>query len=115
MPPIIRINLADGQTLSFDLEIPEDAVRWDTFRRDLRSDVRGAILQTASGQTSVPIPRGFRTVYLSADEVPGRDGEIVGDRIEVQADEIRLSVVVYRRSPMTRIDLSRIGRPRMLT
>ena len=113
--PSLRINLANGQTRTFDLDNPADADAWEAFRADLRSDIRGAILQTGSGQTSVPVPKGFRSVYYSAREIPDRGGEVVADEITVQADEIRIAVVVYRRSAMVRVDVSRPGRPRMLT
>jgi len=62
---------------------------------------------------TLPIPKGFRQVEFSADRIEDRkNGMIVGERMECQADGILVSeIVYYSKTPrITRVDLLRVGR-----
>ena len=111
----LRINLADGRTEAYDLDKPEDLKRWRETERDRsrQGDVRGAIVKVSSGSTNVPRPSHFRDVAFSAEVCRDRAGGAVADRLTVQADDVRLDVLLYPRG-VVRIDLTRTGRPRML-
>lgn len=109
---MVRVNLQDGRTITFDLENPEQQRLWDESQADktFQDSITGAAIVWNGVQHVIPLPRHFHRLSLEAQLV--RDGEkVVAERLDYQADDSLLSLVVYRGGsvPMVRINLDRIG------
>lgn len=109
---MIRVNLQDGRTITFDLENPDQHRLWDESQSDknFQSSVTGAAVVWNGVQHVIPLPRHFSRLSLSAQLV--KDGDkVVAERMDFQADDSLLSLVVYRGGsvPMVRINLDKIG------
>ena len=110
-----RVNLSDGRTLSFELSDEEDRAEWAKAEQDseLQDSIRGATLLGEVRSVVVTKPRRFDSSAWSARVVTGKDGEKVGEKIEIQSDDVRVEITRYF-SGMVRIDLKRTGTPRFL-
>jgi len=113
---VIRINLADGRTLTLDLDDETDFKTWRSLESDRigQTGIRGVSVAREDLVVSVPRPKDFRTVVYSAEVLNGKEGEAVADKITIQADEIRVDVLLYRRTGIARVDLRRPGEARFL-
>lgn len=107
---MIRVQCADGRTRQFDLTDDELLNEWLDVQRSRReqAQLRGVHLFNGSMTAAILQPRSFRSVLYEAETIAE------GERVIVQADDIRLDVLLYREQSRTRIDLRRIGKARLL-
>lgn len=110
----MRINLADGSTLTFDLDDEDDRAAWHEFVRSQDPEITAAVVGNGRHPVAVTAPARFRNVRYSVERSgEDDDGQALAERVEVQADGVRLVVLRYR-SGTTRIGLTRTGIPRYL-
>jgi len=112
----VRVNDRRGITTCFDLGDPKELDTWGEVEHDRHAQdkITGVILGgTGTAQVSVPTPRRFRSVSYQAEPLQNGQG-CNGERLIVQADDVRLTVLVYR-SGMARVDLVKTGHPRHLS
>ncbi len=118
---MIKVNLADGRTLSFDLNDDFDLMDWRKRVLDHRfqKQIRGLGIVYNTQWYALPLPKNFNTIRYDADLIINHKAledskRKVGERIICQLDEIRLTLLVYygNRPKMARIDAIRIGKQR---
>jgi len=97
----VRVNLVDGRT---EFGSPNN------YRAER---VRGVQLEVVAHQVAIPTPKRFKVTSWSTENHFGPDGEVTAERLDVQADNVRLTVVVFR-SGVVRVDLRKTGTPRDL-
>lgn len=111
---MLRVNLSDGRTESFDLDAPEDRERWHALRAHT-DQITGVSFVVDRHHYAFPFPRKFANVRLDAQPIEHRNGKgaVVGYVITAYADNVRAELVVYRgkRPRMARFTLERAGRP----
>lgn len=126
---VILIYRKDGSTERFDLEVEETYESKDRGkifgRNDLnermqskkyRDGIRGVAILINSELHSVSLPKKFRTFEITTEPLfhTKNVGTVIGERVTMQADNVRLVVTGYTtQSPKSsRIDLIKIGKQR---
>lgn len=112
----MRANLGDGRTVHYDLRAVDGVRGWQNVESDPRTNrsIRAVLIDAGNTAIAVTAPRRFRTYSYTAEPCRNGTGEIVAEKICVQADDVRLSVLAYNDGRMARVDLTRTGRPRHL-
>jgi hypothetical protein len=111
---VLRVNLADGRTLSFDLTDATQLAAWHDQQVDraFQASVRGISILHDKRLTTLPLPKRFGAMEFTAEPVE-IDGDVVGEQIACQADDVRVVCMVYfGAGKLTRLDIIRTGRPR---
>lgn len=111
---MLRVNLADGRTLSFDLADPEQLAAWRRHQatNSFQATIRGMSVLHDKRLTTLPVPRRFRAIAFSAEPLVEHEG-VIGELVSCQADDVRVTCTVYfGGGKITRTDLVRTGRPR---
>lgn len=110
----MRINRADGATTAHDLAAGDPDGAWAQIQADPAAQdlIRGVLLDGAASTVAVQPPQGFKHLTYAADAVQAGD-QTVGERLQVQADDVRLTVT-FLQSGMVRVHLRRTGHPRHL-
>lgn len=114
---VLNVNLENGNVRSFDLEKETELEEWKSFSRDWRNQRSIRVVGILFDRVfhALPLPKQFRRVYYEAEILRDRkDGRrIVGERITCQADDVQISLTVYKNAPkMTRTDVRKIGHSR---
>lgn len=73
------------------------------------TDWTGLLLKGGT-DVSLAAPKGFGETSVSVDPYY-EDSTYVGDRVTVQADQVRLDILVYRKQNRVRIALKKTGKP----
>lgn len=111
---MLRANLRDGRTLSFDLFTEGGTEDWKRRQADpaFQSLLTGISILWDGETFALPVPRFFRKVAYSAEVV--NDGERPAAlKIGALSDDTFASVTVYLKSPrIVRFDVRRMGKPR---
>jgi hypothetical protein len=112
----VRCNRSDGSTETFRLDDPADADRWAAISDtpDGPRDIRAVILNGVGPEVAIKAPARFRHVAYKAEACRATTGDVVADRVTIQADDVELDVVLYR-TGVARVALRRTGRPCFLT
>lgn len=106
---MIVASLSDGSTEVLDPTLQDEVFR---LAQLVESDRVTALSLLVGGfQSSIPLPKKFRRRSTYGFEVL-RDGsgEVIGEKIFVQADDVRLGLSMTYRSKRVRCDLERTGR-----
>jgi hypothetical protein len=112
----IKANLRDGRTLSFDLRALAEREAWERCQADqtFQAQIRALAICHEGVMHTLPSPARFARVAYTA-EVVGQAGRETGERINLQADDVMLSITIYAGpSKITRTDLRRIGHTRFV-
>ena len=112
---MLRVNLANGRTMSFNLDDSDDHKRWINCcsKPDFQNSIRGVIIRHDGKDHALPVPSNFRNVSYDADLLWDKRNERVGgERVTCYADKIRVTLVVFRRNGAVRVDMARIGKRR---
>jgi uncharacterized protein YcgI (DUF1989 family) len=105
---LVRVQSSDGRTAAFDLLDPDEArALLERLRRDPNSVT--ALTMNNGASLSVVRPRGFQSVKLAAERFDSAKG---GERLEVQADDVRLIITSHSETSAFRLFLERTGRRR---
>jgi len=114
----MRVNLADGTTLTFDLDSAIDRTRWESFQSDYnkQQQIRGVVLTGGGMEVAVPSPLRFRRVDRIVERClrPGTE-EVLAEKVTILADDVSLEVLSYTGRPVVRVSLTRSGRPMFLS
>jgi len=97
----VQVNLNDGRTEHG----PPDKRRAD--------QVRGVQIGVDAHQVAISAPKSFKIIMWSSENRFGVDGEVIAEQLDVQADNVRLTVIAFR-SGVVRVDLRKTGTPRYL-
>lgn len=127
---MIRVNLSDGMTSSFDLEDEEQSARWRSLQSDraFQSLISGVQISSLTRHVvdedgvertekekhvaTIPRPKGMRSVSWEAF-LGIVDGEVRREVVRCYADGVSITLTAYRgghRSISHRVDVSRFGR-----
>lgn len=110
---MLRVHLADGRTLHFDLKDERQAAEWLERVKDhaFQASLRGVTVQHNGAQYSVARPSGFGRVWMFAEALPPDPASKFkgGERATVQADEVRAVVMVHDAQRAARVSLSKTG------
>lgn len=116
---MIKVNIKDGKTLSFESDSEEDlkTLREKLGNKEFLDSITGVSSLHNTYWHALTKPKRFRNVSYHVEEVKFKKGDIekvVGERIVCQADDIQLVILVYynNRPKMTRIELKKIGKRR---
>lgn len=115
---MVTLNLEDGSTRKFNLQLPEDLSSLNSLGSDPRfiARVRAIWISTEQQTETMPMPKGFRRFHLWADLVrtDGANPRVKGERLVLQADDIAVSLTAYYGPVprMTRVDVQRTGKLR---
>jgi hypothetical protein len=116
---MVKANLKDGRTLTFDLASEVGSAEWQALQADptFQSQVTGLGVHWDGELYMFPLPKTFLRLAFSAELLRDRKGAIIGERIGCQADDILGTLTVYFSAvpKLARYDLRRIGRPRFLS
>ena len=98
----------------FDISQAEDSAKLNNIGKNIRatSRVKGIWLRTNDAVSTLPMPSGFRRIFLWAEVIVKRNGRPSGERLECQVDDILLTLTSYYGDKMIRIDMNKTGRPR---
>jgi hypothetical protein len=110
---VLRFNLADGSTVSLNLE--EDMERWEKLKTDpaFHRSVRGALLVRSGSTHSLPVPTGFAgPAAFEAQLLRGAGDKVTAERLTCYVGDIQVALTVYWSSPAARVDVRRVGRRR---
>lgn len=113
---MLRVNLRDGRTLSYDLLDAASSARWQAHQSDpaFQPTVTGLAVLWEGELHTLPLPRLYKTVRWTAELIEV-DGAAIGVQAAVQADDTRALVTVYFSGPVaTRTDLQKVGKPRFM-
>jgi len=117
---MLKINLDDGRTLSYDLTDPIESRIWRLWQADpqLQHQITGMGIHHDGVFHVLPIPVRFRRRSFSA-RLLGEAEKPVGEQVICQADAVRITMSVYRqngmRPKMVRVDVVQTGTARWLT
>lgn len=110
---MLRVHLADGRTLRFDLQDERQAAAWIKHSQDdsFQETVRGLTVQHNGVQYSLPRPSDFGRIWLFAELLQPDDAVRFkgGERLVCQADETRVVVMVHDAQRAARVSLSKPG------
>lgn len=119
---MIKVNLKDGKTLSYDLQDEKAVKEWEELssHQDFQQRITGiGIIYNAQWYT-LPLPKKFRQVFFQFELVENNkkdapeDRKYVGERVKCYADDTLISLLVYygSRPKMSRVDVIKLGKRR---
>lgn len=110
---MLQVHLSDGRTLRFDLQDEQQAAAWLEQSRSgaFQASVRGLTIQHNGVQYSLPRPTGFKRLWLFAESLdPDTDQRFKGgERIVIQADDMRVVLMAHDAQRAARVSLSKPG------
>ena len=115
---MLRVNLSNGSTLRLDLEHPDDLDEWKRLvnQESFQKSIRGAAIQREGVCYALPLPTRFGDAPTYAAELvwdTARD-RLAAERISCFVSNVRIDLTVYASGspPMSRVDLTRVGKRR---
>ncbi len=104
---MVIANTARGLTYSFDLTCPED---FNALQALLDANQITALTLVREGtRYALPTPQRFRRLIFGAELIATKAEGVIGERIFVQADNVRVSLSVLFHSDLIRADLVNTG------
>ena len=105
--------MADGTTVSLDLEQQQDFAKWLKLQNGKSKNITGIAVHKGDLLLALPRPKiKAKHLYFGADLLfDPKKGSVAGERIWYQADRIRVALTVYK-SNVTRVDVQETGTPR---
>ena len=111
---MLKVHLADGQTLSFDLGDEEQARKWLECAASARfqAAVTGLALQHNGVQIALPRPRGFSTLFMFAEHVDSEGRAKEADRVICYAGDVGVTATAHSGQRSVRVDVAKCGQLR---
>ena len=110
---MIILNLKDGSTKCFDLSDVEEIGRFNDWGQnpDVKIKITGFTILTDQHKAALPTPQRFRRVSFFG-EVIKKNGEPKGERLTVQADDVRIVTTAYygEEPKMVKAFIKKIGK-----
>lgn len=115
---MIKVNLRNGKTLSFDLKNPIENIKWVKMlsQNNFQKQISGIGIIFNSQWYVLPIPKKFKQISFHAELVKNtkKNIEYIGEKIKVYADDVTISILVYygKHPKMCRFDIIKNGKCR---
>jgi len=116
---VLKVNLRDGRTLTFDLLDPAEMQAWCAHQADpkFQSEITGAGIQHDGTLLALPVPQGFHRKVYEAEVLYRGNGDgrkVAAERLTCYADSIRLSVTAHHgnRPRVVKYAAAKVGRMR---
>jgi len=110
---VLCVHLASGRTLRFDLADEGQTREWRDRAgdRSFQSEVRGLTIRHNGVQYSLPRPDGFGRVFMFAERLEPDEGQKFkgGERLVLQAGDVRLVVMAHEAQRASRVSLTKTG------
>ena len=107
---MLKVNLQNGKTETLDLFDANDRARWrQIVGGNGNAGIRALGIHDKGVMYALPFPIRFRKTIFDAEGILA-DGEPVAERVLCYADDIRVTLTVYKRTRMSRVDVDKIGR-----
>ena len=110
---MIALNLKQGLTKKFDLSNQDDLRRFESFTQTNKNQITGIwVVNEEKSSSVIPMPQQFRSINFYASQIFGKNEQLIGERVIVQADSVRLTVTnFFMKDPkMVKINLERTGK-----
>jgi hypothetical protein len=93
----LRVSTRDGRTRSFDVRTEEGLERWQEAIDDqvFRRAITAASILHEKVLHTLPAPVRFRRVRFGGGPVRNRSGEIIGEEVWCQADNVRTTLRLF--------------------
>lgn len=94
---MLLIQTAKGESLRFNLQDEDDLARWNEFANNSNGEISTVGIIHRKETHAIPIPRGFRKVYVEAELLISENGtqKAIGERVSIKADDIRTTMIVH--------------------
>lgn len=107
---MIKVQFKDGQTLTFDLFKVSDLDAWKRF--SVGDGWQNAVTAIGVHQHKVfntlPAPNhGLDAARFGAGLVLGEDGRSIGEQVWYEVENIRISLLAYKYTKVTKLNVSR--------
>jgi hypothetical protein len=115
---LIKVHTKDGLTRSFDMLNEADISACESFLNNKATSVEisGMAIHHRKVMHTFPMPKKFRSIQFTAKLVIGDSGKYkgkrIGEYIACQADDIRITLLVYYTNNMSRVDVAKVGKQR---
>lgn len=111
---MLRVNLATGDTRTFDLEEESSLRDWETAQASssFQASITGISCVITQGDQEMVfvVPRPKDLITWSC-QLLRKDGRVIAESVTCIVDKFAISTVVYRRCPPTaKIEIERVGR-----
>lgn len=117
---MLKVNFRDGITLAFDLNKEDDERQWLEWSSvpDFQKRISGIGILHNKRFLTVPLPKRFKKIQFFAElffQVRNGERKLLGEKLVVHADEVKLTLLVYTyKDPpppiLSRIEMERIGK-----
>ncbi len=107
---MVIVNVSDGSTVRFDLSEPSQHQALTALIISGRVSAL-SILHNGT-QHSLPLPKRFKRPLYGAEPVSNGTPRVIGERIYIQAGDVRVSLTATFTGSVVRCDLVRTGRQR---
>lgn len=104
------MQFKDGQTLSFDLFQVKDRNAWERFSngQGWQSTVTAIGVHQHKVFNTLPVPNhGLDAVGFGAGLVVSENGRVLGEKVWYELLGLRVSLVAYKTTKVTRLNVSR--------
>jgi len=113
---LIKVHIKDGVTQSFDMEVAGRIQACEVYLKEQAAQISGMAIHHRKVMHTFPIPKKFKAIRFGAKMVVGDSGKYkgkrIGEYISCQADDIRITLLVYYTNNMARVDVVKVGKPR---
>lgn len=110
---MLRFNLQDGSTRSFNLADEAGKAAWNDVRNDqaFQAAIRGVTVECHGVSHALPVPAGFRARPLyDAELVAHDDGTPIAVKVWYYVDKYQVTYTVYTGAKrVSRTDVRKVG------
>lgn len=111
---MLRVNLATGKTLTFDLEEEDSLRRWETAQASFSFQESitaiSCVLQGESEEMVFVVQKPKDLITWECRLIK-KDGRVIAECITCIVDRFAITTLVYRRSPPTaKVEIEKVGR-----
>lgn len=105
---MLRVNIKDGSTRSYDLLDRDGKAAWLRDRSDaaFQRSISGIGIARNGSSVFLPAPTDFDRLFFDAEVIYDASGNAVAARLACAANGVTVSGIVYLNSKMLRIDLN---------
>ena len=107
---MLKVNLKNGSTLTRDLFDETDQERWrELANGNGGASIRALGIHDQGVMYALPFPVRFRRIQFDAEGIRQNERP-VAEKVLCYADDIRITMTVYKKTRMSRIDVDKVGR-----
>lgn len=114
---MLKVNLNDGSTLSYDLNNPADAAEWAANARNhsFQAQITGLTIALNGVSYSLPRPKDFgEEIFLFGEAIEADPERRVkgGEAVYCHAGDTQVVLMVHAAQRAARVDVTRPGKQR---